>query len=390
MSHKYLALIVALTFLVGCTTGSGATPTPLDTYIASTSEPLIASTATAISTSEAASDSLKAKVDQVFAMYDKPDSPGCALGVIQDGQFIYKRGYGMANLEHNIPITPSSVFRIGSTSKQFTAAAILLLAEEGKLSLDDDIRTYLPEFPDYGTPVTIRHLLHHTSGIPDYLRLSYAAGYGEDAYVTDDEVIAMLASQEELEFESGEEHRYSNSGYFLLSQIVQQASGKSLREYAEEKIFRPLGMMNTHFHDDHNEIVPNRASGYAWEHGRLRISMTNLDMVGDGGVFTTVEDLFHWDQNFYHQRIGDPQFLDRMLARGVLNNGDTLDYASGLIHGTYRGLKTISHLGGFVGFRAEMIRFPEQRFTVICLCNLSVTEPNKLAKRVADIYLFGE
>lgn len=390
MSHKYLALVVALTLLVGCTTGSGATPTPLDTYSASTSELLIASTATAISTSEAASDSPKTKVDQVFAMYDKPDSPGCALGVIQDGQFIYKRGYGMANLEHNIPITPSSIFRIGSTSKQFTAAAILLLAEEGKLSLDDDIRTYLPEFPDYGTPVTIRHLLHHTSGIPDYLRLSYAAGYGEDGYVTDDEVIAMLASQEELEFEPGEEHRYSNSGYFLLSQIVQQASGKSLREYAEEKIFRPLGMMNTHFHDDHNEIVPNRAIGYAWEHGRLRISMTNLDMVGDGGVFTTVEDLFHWDQNFYHQRIGGPQFLDRMLARGVLNNGDTLDYASGLIHGTYRGLKTISHLGGFVGFRAEMIRFPEQRFTVICLCNLSVTEPNKLAKRVADIYLFGE
>lgn len=221
MSHKYLALVVALTLLVGCTTGSGATPTPLDTYIASTSEPLIGSTVTAILTSEAASNSLKAKVDQVFAMFDRPDSPGCALGVIQDGQFIYKRGYGMANLEHNIPIRPSSIFRIGSTSKQFTAAAILLLAEEGKLSLDDDIRTYL-EFPDYGTSVTIRHLLHHTSGIPDYLRLSYAAGYREDDYVTVDEVIAMLASQEELEFEPGEEHRYSNSGYFLLAQIVRK------------------------------------------------------------------------------------------------------------------------------------------------------------------------
>ena len=297
----------------------------------------------------------------------------------------------MANLEHNIPISPSSVFRIGSTSKQFTAAVVLLLAEEGKLSLDDDIRTLLPELPDYGTPVTIRHLLHHTSGIPDYLRLAAGAGSrSDDLHLTVDAAIAMLASQEKLDFVPGEQFGYSNSGYFLLSQIAQRASGKSLRKYAEEKIFRPLGMTNTHFHDDHKEIVPNRASGYAYREEGFQISMTTLDTVGDGGVFTTVEDLFYWDQHFYHQQIGGPQFLDQMLTRGTLNNGRSLDYASGLVHGTHRGLDTIRHGGGFVGFRAEMIRFPQRRFTVICLCNLSARDPTELAKRVADIYLFDE
>jgi hypothetical protein len=198
----------------------------------------------------------------------------------------------------------------------------------------------------------------------------------------------MVARQQATNFEPGSKFLYSNSGYFLISQIIRRATGLSLREYAGRHIFRPLGMTHTHFHDDHKEIVANRASGYApVDGGGFRISMTTLDMVGDGGVFTTVEDLLLWDRNFYGPRVGGEEFLRTMLQRGVLASGDTLDYALGLVHGSYRGLATVRHGGAWVGFRAEMIRFPEQRFSVICLCNLASASPSRLAERVADVYL---
>jgi len=328
------------------------------------------------------------RVDSVFAEYDRTDSPGCALGVIRDGELIYARGYGMANLDLGVAISPASVFRIGSTSKQFTAAAVVLAAQQADLSLDDDIREYLPELPDYGTTITIRDLLHHTSGIRDYLGLMRLAGLRDDDWYTDAEVVAMLARQKATNFEPGSEHLYSNSGYFLISQIIKRATGLTLREYAHQHIFRPLGMTHTHFHDDHNEVVPNRASGYApASGGGFRVSMTSLDMVGDGGVFTTIEDLLLWDRNFYEPRVGGEAFLRTMLQRGVLTGGDTLDYALGLSHGSYRGLASVRHGGAFVGFRAEMIRFPEQRFSVVCLCNLAAANPSRLADRVSDVYL---
>jgi CubicO group peptidase (beta-lactamase class C family) len=299
----------------------------------------------------------------------------------------------MANLEYDIVLTPSSVFRIGSTSKQFTAAAMVLLQQEGRISLDDDIRKYLPELPDHGVPVTIRHLLHHTSGVRDYLTLGYLAGLRDDDFFTDEDVVTMLARQRELNFSPGDDHLYSNSGYFLLSQIVKRVTGESLKQYAQENLFGPLGMSNTHFHDDHSHIVPQRATGYAPADSGFRISMTALEMVGDGGVFTSVEDLLQWDRFFYAATAADPPidqpgaFWATMLSRGVLNTGDTLDYALGLAHGEYRGLKVISHGGAFVGFRAELMRFPDQRFTVICLCNLSRTNPTASARQVADVYL---
>lgn len=331
--------------------------------------------------------SLTDKVDELFVEWDKPDSPGCALGIIKNGQLIYKRGYGMANLEHNIPISSTTVFRIGSTSKQFTAMSIILLAEQGKICLDDDIRRYLSEMPKYESPITIRHLIHHTSGIRDYLELMDLAGMRDHDYYTQDEAVEMLARQKELNFEQGDEFLYSNSGYFLLSVIVKRASGKSLREFAEENIFKPLGMNNTHFNDDHTMIVKNRAAGYSPKDGSYRIHMTTLDMVGDGGVFTTVEDLFLWDQNFYENNLGGKDLINRVLTQGTLNNSEKLEYAFGLIVSDYRGLKMVSHGGGFVGFRAEMIRFPEQKFSVICLANLSSINPSRIARQVADIYL---
>lgn len=330
---------------------------------------------------------LLARVDSVFVQFDHTRSPGCALGVIHDGEFVVKRGYGMANLEYGIALSPTSVFRIGSVSKQFTAAAMVLLQQEGKLSLEDDVRKYFPELPEYERTITIRHLLNHTSGMRDYLTLMALAGKRDDDWYVDDDVVRMLARQRELNFLPGDEFLYSNSGYFLLSQIVKRASGQSLREYAAAKIFAPLGMTHTHFHDDHREVVPNRASGYAPVDTGFRVSMTTLDMVGDGGVFTTVEDLALWDRNFYEPAVGGAEFRGEMLTRGTLSNGDTLGYALGLRHGEYRGLPTVSHGGGFVGFRAQVIRFPSERFTVICLCNVSVANPTLLARGVADAVL---
>jgi CubicO group peptidase (beta-lactamase class C family) len=340
--------------------------------------------------STAKADTLTDQVDKLFKTWDKPDSPGCSLGVIKDGQFIYKRGYGMANLEYDIPLTSRAVFRIGSTSKQFTAMCIALLEEQGKISVNDSIRKYFPEMPEYANNIKIRHLVHHTSGIRDYLTLWRIAGERNDDFFLDPEVVALIARQKELNFNPGEEFLYSNSGYFLLSEIVKRVTGKSMGVFAEEYIFKPLGMKNTHFHHDHTMIVKNRASGYApLRGGGFRISMTTLGMIGDGGVFTCVDDLLLWDQNFYNNKLGKggQELIDRVLTPGKLNNGEELDYAYGLGIGDYKGLRMISHGGAFVGFRADMIRFPEQKFSVICLANLNRINPSQLARKVADIYL---
>jgi CubicO group peptidase (beta-lactamase class C family) len=333
------------------------------------------------------------RVDSLFAEWDRADSPGCALGIIEDGQLVYKRGYGMATLEHGVPITYRTVFRIASTSKQFSATCIALLVEQGRIALDDDVHKYLPELPEYGYPITIRHLVHHTSGLRDYLELMELAGMRDQDFYTDDEVLEMLARQKALNFAPGEEYLYSNTGYYLLGTIVRRVSGQSLRTFAEENIFHPLGMARSHFHDDHAEIVPRRATGYSpneeKEKGGYRIDETTLNLVGDGSVFTTVEDLSLWDQNFYHNRLGQggDALIRQILTPGTLNNGDPLNYAFGLVAGDYKGLRTISHSGGFVGFRAEMIRFPGQKLSVICLANLSTIDPTHLARQVADIYL---
>lgn len=335
-------------------------------------------------------DSRSEKVDKVFAQWDKPDSPGCELAVIKDGQIVYKRGYGMANLEHNIPLSPASIMDTGSVSKQFTAMAIALLAEQGKLSLDDDVRKYLPEIPSYEAPITIRHLIHHTSGIRDYLTLMSIAGMRDDDYYVDGEVVSLLARQKALNFRPGSEFLYSNSGYFLLSQIVKRASGKTLREFADENMFKPLGMTRTKFYDDHNEIVKNRAASYVPRRGGgFQIAATTLDMVGDGNVFTCVEDLSLWDQNFYHNKLGKggQELINQVLTTGTLNSGEKIDYAFGLVIGEYRGLRIVEHGGAFVGYRAMTMRFPDQRFSVVLQCNLGTMNPSNLARRVADIYL---
>lgn len=336
-------------------------------------------------------DSLAKRVDVLFADIDNTASPGCALGVIRDGALVYARGYGMANLDEGIALSPSSAFYIASTSKQFTAASILLLAADGKLSLDDDVRKYIPELPDYGTPIKIRNLVHHTSGIRDYLGLlGLGAGRAENV-MSDDDIIALIARQKSLNFKPGSEYSYSNSGYFLLGQIVKRVTGTSLAAYAESRIFRPLGMIHTQFHDDRLKTIHHRVIGYdQTPYGFAIDYYGNFQGVGDGGLWTTVEDLALWDKNFYDPVVGGPALLQQQLTRGRLTDGDTLSYASGLMLRRYKGLPTVSHGGAFMGYRTELLRFPEQRFSVVCLCNLSRMNPGVLAQRVADVFLASD
>lgn len=360
--------------------------------------------------SESGKDPRFAEVDKLFAEWDKPDSPGCAVGIIQDGELIYANGYGMANLDYNIPMTPQSVIYIASTSKQFTAACIGLLIHRGELSYEDDIRQYFPEIPDYGVTVKVKNLIHHTSGIRDYLGLMALAGLSYEDYFNNESALEWIVKQKALNFTPGKEFTYSNSGYVLLAELVKRVSGKTLREFSDENIFKPLGMKNTHFNDDRSLVVKNRVISYRpiedeeeektekeEKRGEKKMGQSgvkgfkrflkNFDAVGDGDLLTTVEDLYRWDQNFYHHKVGGRDFIDLILTRGKLNDGEELDYAFGLFHGKYKGLKTVSHGGGMLGFRTEMIRFPEQEFTAICLCNLPAFNPNDLCKKIADIFL---
>ena len=335
----------------------------------------------------AASTQKKDEVDRLFSQWDRGDTPGCALAIVRDGKIIYERGYGSANLEYGIPIKSKSVFYIGSISKQFVAMSIALLAKEGRLSLDDDIRKHIPELPDYGLPITIRNLIHHTSGLRDYLTLLDIAGFDFGSFHEED-VLELIARQKELNFKPGEEYLYSNSGYFLLGIIIKRVSGKTLREYAEESIFKPLGMKNSHFHDDYTQLIKNRAWGYfPAAGGGYKNFISTFDCVGSGGLYTTVEDLFLWDKNFYNPRLGGKELINLMETPGTLNSGKRLDYAFALVIGSYKGLKTVSHGGALGGFRAYMVRFPEQKFSVICLSNLSSFNPTKLSLQIADIYL---
>src|SRR5262245_14373985 len=328
-----------------------------------------------------------AKVDAIFASYNKPDSPGCALGVIKDGKLIYTSGYGMANLEHNIPNGPQIVYDIASMSKQFTAASILSLAAQGKLSLDDDVRKYIPELPAYQKPITLRHMLHNTSGLRDYLPLFTLAGVNFEDTSTTDDTLKMIVRQKGLDATPGAEWRYSNTGYFLLSIIVKRVSGKSLAEFAKERIFGPLGMNSTIYLDDHKRIVPRRATGYAATRSGFQIEMSNFEDTGDGAAQTSIEDLWRWDQNFYESKVGGQALIEQMQTVGALDNGQKLDYAFGLFVDEYKGLRRVWHDGAWLGYNANLTRFPEQKFSVACLCNVEDANSTQLALRVADLFL---
>jgi len=354
----------------------------------------IAMGAEPLSAQQRADTSRTARVDQVFARFDRTDSPGCAMAIMQNGKLAYTRGYGMANLELGVAISPQSVFDIGSTSKQFTAMAVMLLAADGKLSLDDEVRKYIPELPDYGTKLTIRHILTHTSGIRDYLTL-WALAEVDDADLTNDaDALRLIVRQRALNFTPGSQFLYSNSGFFLASQIVRRVSGQTLAQFAAERIFSPLGMRHTRFNDDHLSVIPQRATGYSPRAPRLvsqagpfATSMSNFEQTGDGAVQTSVEDLILWDENFYTGKVGGRAVLDEMQRVAMLSDGSATKYGLGLFIDSYRGQRVVSHGGAWAGYRAELLRFPDQHTSVACLCNLATSGPSALAKQVADIWL---
>src|SRR6266516_3580375 len=275
--------------------------------------------AIAVERKEKEEEALERRVDQIFAAYDKPDSPGCALGVIRDGNFVYKKGYGAASLELGVALTPASVFSMGSASKQFTAASVVLAAEQGFLSLDDNVRKYIPELPDYGQPITLLDMLHQTSGLSDVLAMLWISGRNSEDVHPTAELMDLIVRQKALNFKPGSEFMYSNTNYFLLAEVVKRATKKSLAQFAADNIFRPLGMTHTLFYDDHTTVVRGRVAAYrARKNGDFVLDWsTNYDMVGGGGLMSTVDDLLLWDQNFYQNKLGRGTLINEMQTPGV-------------------------------------------------------------------------
>jgi CubicO group peptidase (beta-lactamase class C family) len=335
-----------------------------------------------------AADVLSQKVDRIFSVYEKAGSPGCSLGVIRDGNFAYRKAYGLANLELGVPLSPRSVFYMGSVSKQFTAGSIVLAAKQGYLSLDDDVHKYIPELSD-GHVVTLRQMIHQTSGFRDFFTLLSLSGHDVENFNSPEDILEMVARQKGLNNVPGDEWIYSNTNYFLLGIVVKRATKKSLAEFASENIFQPLGMSHTLFYDDHTVIVPDRVAAYDSDSPeRFRVDWsTTYDLVGGGGLMSSVEDLLLWDRNFYADRLGKGTLVEELQTPGVLNNGNKISYAMGLDLGSYRGSPIIEHGGALFGYRTELLRFPDQKFSVICLCNLASAVPDSLAREVADIYL---
>jgi len=333
-----------------------------------------------------------AAVDEIFSAFAKPTSPGCALGVIRGGVFVYRHGYGQGSLELAVPLSSESVFYMGSISKQFTAASILIAAHRGLLSLDDDVHKYIPELPDYGHPITLRQMLHHTSGFRDVLELLGHSGRNAADVHPFAEMLDVVTRQKGLNFNPGDEFLYSNTNYFLLAEVVHRVSKEPLSQFAQENIFQPLHMTHTRFYDDHTVVVPGRVAAYApGRNGDFLVDWsTNFDKVGDGGLMSSVDDLLQWDQNFYDDKLAEGSVVKELQVRGRLNSGKEIDYASGLFISEYRGLPTVEHGGSLFGYSTEILRFPQQRFTVICLCNLATANPGVLAYKVADLYLAQE
>ena len=336
-------------------------------------------------------DSLTRAVDRVFESWRDTDGPGCAVGVSRDGSVVYERGYGMANLETDTPIRPSSIFHVASVSKQFTAAAIMLLERDGKLSLDDNVRKYIPEIPDYGTPITLRHLLTHTSGLRDqWSLLALARGRFEEDRITEADVLDIVSRQTALNFKPGSEYVYSNTGFTLLGVVVKRISGQSLRDFANERIFKPLAMTSTHFHDDYTMLVRGRTSAYVpgnRDGARWRVSIPNFDTYGATSLFTTVGDLLKWEANLDHPVVGDATMFARMQSTTLLTNGDTSNYGLGLVMGSYRGARFIEHGGADAGYRSYVGRFPDRGLAIAIACNAATANTTALARGVADAFL---
>lgn len=340
-----------------------------------------------LKTAEAFATDPAKRIDQLMSAMISGDGPGASIAVARDGKIIFSNGYGHANLEYDIHNTPQTVFHIASVSKQFTAFAIAMLADQGKLSLNDDIRKYLPEIHDFGTPIAIRQLIHHTSGLRDQWNLLVMAGWRMDDVITRNQILRLISRQRELNFKPGERHEYCNTGYTLMAEIVSRVSGQPFPDWCKENIFVPLDMQRTLFYDDHERVVANRAYSYQQGSADFRKSVLNYANAGATSLFTTVEDLSKWAMNFETAKVGNANVMKMMEEQAILNKGDTLDYAFGQVIGNYKGLKTISHGGADAGYRSFLLRFPDQRFSVSVFSNLASFNTYLVSHAIADVYL---
>lgn len=327
------------------------------------------------------------QVDAIFQQWNNTSGPGAAVSVIRDGHVILEKGYGLADLEYDVPIKPDTIFHVASVSKQFTAMALLLLEQDGKLSIDDEIHKYLPELPDYGHAITIRNLLQHTSGIRDQWQTLALAGWSLEDVITQDQILRMLFRQKELNFAPGSEHLYSNGGYTLAAEIVTRVSGKPFPEFCAARIFKPLGMTHTHFHQDLDQIVKNRSYSYSKTDTGYANAPLNYANVGATSLFTTATDLTRWLDNFREPVVGGKAAIARQQEQAVLSDGKKIDYALGVSIGKNRGLKTIAHSGGDAGFRSYVCWYPDQQLGIAVVSNLGTFNPGKVANQVATVYL---
>lgn len=361
-------------------------------------------------TVQAETSDLSKKIDSLFG--DRSEKPGCAVGVIENGEYIHSEGYGLANLEHEIPIGKDTIFRIGSVSKQFTTMAIAILEEKGQLSFDDEMKTHIPGLIDYGEEVTINHMIHHFSGLGDYEYMDYpgrfknAVGeefrWGNEDYLTNDEFHDLIKTLPLIRKPEKKFH-YSNTGYVLLALVAENASGMSLRKLAEKEIFNPLGMNNSFFNDDVNLPFKNRADAYTpikEGSNEYKINVTNLSWIGDGGVYTSLNDFIKWDQNFYENKLGNGnesliQTMEmtfeetKAIKRNQKmdkerENENTYAFAQNLAF--YNGYKRWSHSGSWVGWLAHYARFPDLGFSTVVFCNTNEIDATVIADKVVDIY----
>ena len=330
-----------------------------------------------------------AQVDTVFARFTST-TPGCAVGVGLDGRPALQRAYGMADLEHDVPNAAGTIFEAGSVSKQFTAAAVLLLARDGKLSLDDAVRKYIPELPDYGVPLTIRHILTHTSGLRDWGEVAGIAGWPRGRRVhTHAHVLDIVSRQKALNFTPGTDWSYSNTGYNLAAIIVSRVSGQTFADFSRDRLFRPLGMTHTSWRDDYTRIVKGRAIAYDSTPDGYHEDMPFENVHGNGGLLTTVGDLLRWNENFVTPAVGDAAFLKEEQTPGRFNDGRAHDYALGLYVRPWRGVPEVSHSGSTAGYRAFLARYPDQHLSVAVLCNAGDANATQYAHAVAEAYLGG-
>lgn len=327
-------------------------------------------------------------ITELCASWDT-DAPGISVAIARGGEIVYRRGFGLAQMEYGIPIDPGTVFHVASVSKQFTAFALVLLEQDGVLSMDDDVRNYVPWLHDFGHTITIRHLLNHSSGIRDQWELLAMSGYRLDDVLTQEHILRILAHQRELNFEPGEDFLYSNMGFSLAAEVVSSVSGVSLDEFCQERIFRPLGMESTHFHQNHRRIVPMRAYSYAPRDGGWEKGVLSYANVGATSLFTTAPDLTRWLMNLGTGEVGGREAIEALSTRGILNNGEPIDYALGILVGRYKGQRTLRHSGGDAGFRSEAVYFPDAELAIAVLANGANITPPSIANDIADVLLDG-